>query len=143
MRRKLTMGRLDGKAAIVTGAGQGIGRGIALIMSRENAHVAVVDVNPDTAASTSKEIEVRGGRAVAIRCDVGIRAQADAAIAATAKAFGRLDILVNDAQRIIGEINLEDMTDEVVQQSFQSGFMGTFYFMQGCFAHMRGRGGKI
>jgi NAD(P)-dependent dehydrogenase (short-subunit alcohol dehydrogenase family) len=137
------MDRLDGKAAIVTGAGQGIGRGIALVLAREGARVAVVDVNPDTAASTEKEIETRGGRAVAIRCDVGIRAQADAAIAATAKAFGTIDILVNDAQRIIGEINLEDMTDEVVQQSFQSGFMGTFYFMQGCFPYMRANGGKI
>jgi NAD(P)-dependent dehydrogenase (short-subunit alcohol dehydrogenase family) len=137
------MGRLEGKAAIVTGAGQGIGRGIALIMAREDAHVAIVDINPDTAASTAKEIEMRGGSAVAIRCDVGIRAQADAAIAAAAKAFGRLDILVNDAQRIIGEINLEDMTDEVIQQSFQSGFLGTFYFMQGCFPYMRANGGKI
>jgi NAD(P)-dependent dehydrogenase (short-subunit alcohol dehydrogenase family) len=137
------MDRLDGKAAIVTGAGQGIGRGIALVLAREGARVAVVDVNPDTAASTEKEIETRGGRAVAIRCDVGIRAQADAAIAATANAFGTIDILVNDAQRIIGEINLEDMTDEVVQQSLQSGFMGTFYFMQGCFPYMRANGGKI
>ncbi len=137
------MGRLDGKAAIVTGAGQGIGRGIALVLAREGAAVAVVDVNPDTATSTAKEIEGHGGRAIAAACDVGVRAQADAAIAAAAKAFGTIDILVNDAQRIIGEINVEDMTDEVVQQSMQSGFMGTFYFMQGCFPYMKNRGGKI
>jgi len=137
------MGRLDGKVAIVTGAGQGIGRGIALTLAREGARVAVVDINPDTAASTAKEIEARGGRAVDIRCDVGVRADVDAAIAAAAKQFGAIDILVNDAQRIIGEIKLEEMTDEVVQQSMQSGFMGTFYFMQGCFPYMRARGGKI
>ncbi len=137
------MGRLDGKAAIVTGAGQGIGRGIALALAREGARVAVVDINPDTAASTAKEIEARGGHAIAIRCDVGVRAQADAAIAAAAKAFATIDILINDAQRIIGEINVQDMTDEVVQQSLQSGFMGTFYFMQGCFPYMRTNGGKI
>jgi NAD(P)-dependent dehydrogenase (short-subunit alcohol dehydrogenase family) len=133
------MDRLDGKAAIVTGAGQGIGRGIALVLAREGARVAVVDINPDTAASAAKEIEARGGRAVAIRCDVGVRAEADAAISAAAKAFGTIDILVNDAQRIIGEINLEDMSDDVVQQSMQSGFMGTFYFMQGCFPYTRQR----
>jgi 2-hydroxycyclohexanecarboxyl-CoA dehydrogenase len=137
------MGRLDGKSAIVTGAGQGIGRGIALTLAREGASVAVVDVNPDTAASTAREIESRGGRAIAVRCDVGIRAEADAAIAATVKAFGTVDILVNDAQRIIGEINVEDLTDDVVHQSMQSGFMGTFYFMQGCFPYMRKGGGKI
>jgi NAD(P)-dependent dehydrogenase (short-subunit alcohol dehydrogenase family) len=137
------MGRLDGKAAIVTGAGQGIGRGIALTLAREGASVAVVDVNPDTAASTAREIEARGGRAIAVRCDVGIRTEADNAIAATVKAFGTVDILVNDAQRIIGEINIEDLTDDVVHQSMQSGFMGTFYFMQGCFPYMRKGGGKI
>src|SRR5579871_3311490 len=107
--RMANMGRLDGKAAIVPGAGQGIGRGIALVLAREGARVAVVDINPDTAASTVKEIEARGGRAAAIRCDVGDRAQADAAISAAAQAFGTIDILVNDAQRIIGEINVEDM----------------------------------
>jgi NAD(P)-dependent dehydrogenase (short-subunit alcohol dehydrogenase family) len=137
------MGRLEGKVAIVTGAGQGIGRGIALTLAGEGARVAVVDINPDTAASTAKEIEKRGGRAVAIRCDVGVRTQADAAIAAAMKEFGTIDILVNDAQRIIGEIKLEEMTDEVVQQSMQSGFMGSFYFMQGCFQYMRANGGKI
>ncbi len=137
------MGRLEGKSAIVTGAGQGIGRGIALVLAREGARVAVVDINPDTAASTAKEIEARGGRAIAIRCDVGIRSEVDSAIAATAEAFGSIDILVNDAQRIIGEINVEDLTDDVVHQSMQSGFMGTFYFMQGCFPYMRASGGKI
>jgi NAD(P)-dependent dehydrogenase (short-subunit alcohol dehydrogenase family) len=137
------MNRLDGKAAIVTGAGQGIGRGIALVLAREGASVAIVDVNSETAASTAKEIEARGGRAIAMRCDVGIRAEADAAISAAVKAFGTIDILVNDAQRIIGEINLEDMTDDVVHQSMQSGFMGTFYFMQGCFQYMRAKGGRI
>ena len=137
------MGRLDGKSALVTGAGQGIGRGIALTLAREGASVAVVDVNPDTAASTAREIEARGGRAIALRCDVGVRAEADNAIAAAVKAFGTVDILVNDAQRIIGEINVEDLTDDVVHQSMQSGFMGTFYFMQGCFPYMRNGGGKI
>jgi 2-hydroxycyclohexanecarboxyl-CoA dehydrogenase len=137
------MGRLDGKSALVTGAGQGIGRGIALTLAREGASVAVVDVNPDTAASTAREIEARGGRAIALRCDVGVRAEADNAIAAAVKAFGTVDILVNDAQRIIGEINVEDLTDDVVHQSMQSGFMGTFYFMQGCFPYMRKGGGKI
>jgi NAD(P)-dependent dehydrogenase (short-subunit alcohol dehydrogenase family) len=137
------MGRLDKKAAIVTGSGQGIGRGIALTLAAEGASVAVVDINPDTATSTVGEIEEGGGRAIAIRCDVGIRSEVDNAIAATAKAFGAVDILVNDAQRIIGEINLEDMSDDVVYQSMQSGFMGTFYFMQGCFRYMRDKGGKI
>jgi len=75
----------------------------------------VVDINPDTAASTVQEIEARGGRAVAIRCDVGARTEADVAISTAAKAFGTIDILVNDAQRIIGEINVEDRTDDVVQ----------------------------
>jgi 2-hydroxycyclohexanecarboxyl-CoA dehydrogenase len=107
----------------------------------------VVEVNPETGASTVKEIEALGGRALAIQCDIRRRPAVNAAIAATVGAFGTVDILVNNAQGVrVPEaegVSIEDTTDEHIAESWEPGFMGTFYFMQGCFPYMREHGGKI
>jgi len=86
--------RLAGKAALVTGAGMGIGRAIALRFAAEGARVVVSDINDDAAAGVAKEI---GEQAVVNHCDTAVEAEVQGAIAATIDAFGGIDILVNNA----------------------------------------------
>ncbi len=89
--------RLKGKAAAVTGAGQGIGRAISLILAREGADVVVSDINLEVARQTAQEIETRGGRAVALKVDVTNLQDAEALTERAVQSFGKLDILVNNA----------------------------------------------
>lgn len=137
------MGLLNNKIAIVTGAGQGIGRGIALAMAKEGAIIVIVELNKDTADQTADEIKSLGGRALAITCNVRKRDEVDVAVAATIKEFGTVDILVNNAQTARANVSFEDTTDEDMALTLESGFMGTFYFMQACFPYLKEHGGKV
>ena len=85
--------RLKGKVALITGAGSGIGRHTALLFAREGARVVAVDVNERAAADTAKSIE----GALAVRADVSRAADCERMVAEAEKAFGRLDVLFNNA----------------------------------------------
>jgi len=88
---------LEDKIAIVTGAGQGIGRAIALRLAGEGAHIVVSDVVRETGQAVAQEIEAMGRRSAFIACNVAEPAQAKALIDETVNTFGRVDILVNNA----------------------------------------------
>jgi len=79
--------RLQGKVCIVTGAGQGVGRGVAIAFAREGATVAVVEFNEESGQQVATEIEALGGEALFVKCDVADRASVNAAAAAVADAF--------------------------------------------------------
>src|SRR5258708_1534811 len=87
---------LDGKSAIVTGAGSGVGRVSALRFAQEGAKVVVADINIDNAKEAVREIESGGGSAIAIGVDVSDEQQVQAMIAAAVEQNGRLDILFNN-----------------------------------------------
>lgn len=91
------MRNLDGKAAVVTGGGRGIGRAVALKLAGEGAAVAVGDVAEGAAREAAEEIGAAGGRAIAVPADVSRAADIEALTAAAAAEFGRLDIVVNNA----------------------------------------------
>ena len=135
------MGRLDGKVAIVTGSGQGIGRGIALVFAREGAHVVVAELKEHRAERTAGEITERGGSAIALAVDVSRREQVDRMVAATVERFGRIDVLVNNAQGMHAHKPFEEITDEDFDVFLISGLKGTFWAMQAAFPHMRDQGG--
>ena len=89
--------RLDGRVAIITGGGRGIGRGIALAFAEAGADVVVAARRADTLEEVKAEVERRGRRCLAVPTDVTVPAQIDALVEATIAAFGRVDILVNNA----------------------------------------------
>ena len=136
------MGILDGKVALVTGAGQGVGRGIALALAREGAVIAVVDRNGETAAETVVLIEGVGGKALQRLCDVRNSEEVNACVAAVVEATGTVDILVNNAVDAIVGIPLQDLDDEQFLISFASGPFASFWFMRACFPHLQD-GGRI
>jgi len=137
------MGKLDGKVAIVTGAGQGIGRGVALALAKEGVPVVVADIREAACQTTANEIKAIGARALPVTCDVSRRDQVKAVVAAAVKEFGTVDILVNVAQAMRNDVPFQDTTDEDMQLALGTGLMGTFYFMQECFPYMKDHGGKI
>ncbi|MBV9862661.1 MAG: SDR family oxidoreductase [Alphaproteobacteria bacterium] len=91
------MQQLGGKAALISGAGGGICRAIAVGFASAGAAVACADIDAAAAEETARAVEAAGGRALAITCDVASEAETTAAVAATQAAFGRLDVLVSGA----------------------------------------------
>ena len=91
------MGRLDGKVALVTGGGNGIGRAAAMTFAREGARVVVADFNAEAAARVAGAIGESGGTAIATQGDVSDEAGVDAMVAAGIEAYGRVDALMNSA----------------------------------------------
>jgi NAD(P)-dependent dehydrogenase (short-subunit alcohol dehydrogenase family) len=134
------MGILDGKVAIVTGAGQGVGEGIAIALAKEGATLVVAGRTESKVARTREKIAELGGEALALGCDVCKPADIAHTIDRTLHAFGGIDILVNNAQTVhLGM--LDDLDDFQLTDTFNSGPFATFRFMKAVHPHMKARGG--
>ena len=131
---------LEGKIALVTGAGQGIGKAIALTFAREGADVAVDDINIDTAEGTASEVKALGRRSMAIKADISIHDEVTRMMNKIIEEWGGIDILVNNAG--IGNTRLvEDLTDEEWRHIFGVNLDGTFYCSKEVLETMKSRGG--
>lgn len=105
------MGKLSGRRAVVTGAAAGLGRAIARLFAEEGAEVAILDRNEAGAAETARLIEAQGGRALALRADVGEEAEVRVVFARVREALGDPEILVNNAG-VAGVRRLDEMSSE-------------------------------
>jgi NAD(P)-dependent dehydrogenase (short-subunit alcohol dehydrogenase family) len=133
------MSRLRGKVAFVTGAGQGVGRGIALALAADGAAVAVVGRTAAKLDAVVAEIEARGGRALAVSCDIKDAGALAEAVTATVAQLGGLSILVNNAQEVpLG--SLEQVSEEAFSAGWASGPLATFRLMKLCHPHLKGGG---
>ena len=121
--------QLAGKAAIVTGAAQGIGAAIARAYAAEGARVAVVDLAADRAEAVAAELRATGADAVGIGCDVARHADVDAMVAAAVQRFGQVDILVNNAG-ITRPAMLHRMTDAQWDAVLAVHVTGSFHCLQ-------------
>ena len=134
------MAILQDKVAIVTGAGQGIGRGIALALAREGASVAVTGRTESKLVETVDMIEAVGGRALAVRCDVSLAEDITRSVDLTIATFGGIDILINNAyDGVLGPLLSVD--DDGFMRGIVAGPLATFRFMRACHPHMQARGG--
>ena len=138
------MGQLDGKVAIVTGAGRGIGRAVAMLFAGEGAAVAAVSRGRDALEETASAIRATGGRILAIPCDVTRRSEIDDAIRAATDGFGTVHVLVNNAHDRDGQQQPFLMTSEAhFQQQFATGLFSSVHFMQGCYPYLKANRGKV
>lgn len=127
---------LEGKVAIVTGAGSGVGRGVALALARNGAQVVASSRTKSKVDTAVKEIEGAGGEAIPLECDVTRRDHIDACVAAAVDAYGGIDILVNAADDPLVDVAFMDITEEIMMKSWRTGILGTLSFSQAAVPHM-------
>ena len=132
------MSRLDGRVAIVTGAGRGIGRGIARRFASEGAKLVIAELEEGAGRRVAEEI---GGAAIFVPTDVGVKADVQAMVERTVAEFGAADILVNNAWGGGTMERLEHKTDAAMEHAWRVGLMSAFWSMQAVFPHMRDAAG--
>jgi len=134
------LARLEGKVAVVTGAARGIGRGCAEMLAREGARVVIGDVRDADGEAVAAAIRAAGGEALFQRTDVVEEDQCAVLVAAAVRAFGRLDILVNNVGWF-PRATLEETTTALWEQVLNVNLRGAFYCCKYAVPHLRAVGG--
>lgn len=141
MRYAGRMAILDGKVALITGASQGVGLGIARSFAREGAALVITGRSADKLEQAAAELRALGARTVTCAGDTRLRADAEAAVRKAVEELGGLDVLVNNAQTSRPGTLIEDIDDETIRMTVESGLYGTLHHMQAAFPHIKQRGG--
>jgi 3-oxoacyl-[acyl-carrier protein] reductase len=132
---------------MVTGAGQGVGRGIALALAGEGANVVIAARRAETGEPVAAEIRDRGGSAICVQTDVTVRSDVEAAVATTIERFGGLEIMVHNAfgGRAGARHRLEEVDDRMWREFSRTAVWGSFYCSQLGFPYLlaAGRRGRL
>jgi NAD(P)-dependent dehydrogenase (short-subunit alcohol dehydrogenase family) len=138
------MGKLTGKVALITGGGQGVGLGIAFALAEAGATIVITGRHEAKLRGAAEQIRAKGAPDVLTAVgDTRRRESAQQTVRATIEKFGHLDVLVNNAQSSAPGLPFENIDDAAIAMTLESGFLGTLYFMQASFPHMKERGGSI
>lgn len=135
------MGRLEGKVAVITGGGQGVGLGIAQAFADEGASMVLSGRNLDKLEKVIPDLQKRGGKVAVTQANVRSRDDAFRTVQLAVDTFGGLDVIVNNAQMSHMGVAVEDNTQEVLDDTIQSGLYGSIWHMQAAFPHFKKRGG--
>ena len=136
-------GLLLGRTAIVTGAGQGVGEGIARALAAAGANVVIAARRIATGEPAAQAIRDRGHRAICVQCDVAVRADIERAVAETIVHFGALDIMVHNAVSAVGPVTeVQDASDEVWDGLLHTALRASFNCAQVALSHLRDRDGS-
>lgn len=135
--------KLNGKVALITGGGTGIGEATAKLFAEEGAHVVITGRRKEVLEGVAKVILSDGGKVLTVAGSVTDEAHVSSAIEQAVRAFGKLDILVNNAA--IGEFGplLHETTDQAWDEVLATNLTGVFRFTRAAIPHMLGRGGSI
>lgn len=136
------MSKLKDKVAIITGGAGGIGRGMALSYVKEGAKVAIVDFNGEAGKETVKELKEFSPESIFIEADLSDRDKLKSIVKTVIDTYGKIDILVNNAHASRNK-PFEEITQDDMDLSFNTGFYPTFYLMQYCLPHLKESKGKI
>ena len=140
------MSKLEGKVAIVTGGGQGLGKGIARAFAKEGAKVVIAELNPQTCEEATKEVRQLGKECLGLVCDVGDYSSVKKMVEDVVAKYGTVDILVNNAmghEGTGGGKPVEELEDEDWDNTLLTGTKGVWYCCKAVFPHMKRKGGKI
>ena len=137
------MASMDGKVALVTGGGQGLGCDIAHAFADEGAKLVLTGRVQEKLDARAADLLGGGTEVLAIAGDVSQRATADDAVAKTLDAFGRIDVLVNNAQTLSLPVPLAEQGDALIEGIIGSGLFGTIYFMQAAYPALAHQGGAV
>ena len=136
-------GKLDGKVALITGGDSGIGRAIAVLFAREGAKVAIAYLEEtEDATATKALVEEEGGEALLLPGDLGVKAKAEEVVERTVKAFGKLDIVINNAAQQWLDADLTELDEDTLRRTFDSNVMAYFFVTQAALPHL-GEGASI
>ena len=135
---------LEGKVAVVTGAARGIGKAIALQFAKEGANVAFTDlVIDENGKATEAEIAALGVKCKGYASNAADFEQTHEVVKQIVEDFGRIDVLVNNAQASASGVTLADHTTDQFDLAIYSGLYATFYYMQACYPHLKETKGSV
>ena len=130
-------GKLNGKVALITGGDSGIGRSVAILFAREGADVAIVYLSEDEDANDTKElVEAEGKRCLTLRGDVGDESFAQSAVQQTVDAYGKLNILVNNAAEQHMRDSITEISAEQLERTFRTNIFGMFFMTKAAMQHL-------